>query len=349
LCTVSYIYCSLKAFDANRTAKSAGNYLLAAAAFAVFAFFSKQSGLIHIFILLAFLALQQRWRDVFKVAGFMSVLALGLALAFSGGELRLFVINLFGSLVVPIMPGWFYYWTFKPLIPAASLLIAVCFLINLKWLFANQNNHQYHFLGLANFLFFGFATATTFKYGAAVGYYHEFTYTGILIVFWYFCRYDYQQSRQSLSYYLFPAMVAATMLYFVSNQIEKYTDTNFRELALAHAQQKEVKEYILPQLADNDKLVVLLGDNFKGFLLQQMLFQHQLAYQDDVVHFLHAYKKMDYSGFFTMEKQGGVKYIIAPNSQPLYFNAFNYTFDQSKYQLEKTLNDYKIYRRKEQL
>ena len=144
-------------------------------------------------------------------------------------------------------------------------------------------------------------------------------------------------------------MVAATMLYFVSNQIEKYTDTNFRELALAHAQQKEVKEYILPQLADNDKLVVLLGDNFKGFLLQQMLFQHQLAYQDDVVHFLHAYKKMDYSGFFTMEKQGGVKYIIAPNSQPLYFNAFNYTFDQSKYQLEKTLNDYKIYRRKEQL
>ncbi|AQG81197.1 glycosyltransferase family 39 protein [Spirosoma montaniterrae] len=338
-----FLYCGLRAFQ--EPADTLNKYLVAAGIAAILAFFSKQSGLVHIICILSFLLINARWKTLFKLAGIMFGFGLALTLLFSGGNIWLFFLNIFGSLASPILPAWFYYYTFEPLLPVASELITVCFLIGFKWYFAGKNI-QRHFLVFAGLLFFGFATGTAFKYGAAVGYYHEFAYAGILTVFWYFCE-QFERRPYPLSYYLLPAMLAITMLFFSTYQVERYLTANLGQYEQAYREQKQVSEYMVAQLGEQDEVVTVLGDGFRGYMLQQLLFRHQLAYQDDVIHFLNKNKTLNYSRFFDMANRGGVKYIILPKPQPLYFTAFDYTFDQRQYTLQKVLNGYHIYQSKE--
>ncbi|WP_020596466.1 hypothetical protein [Spirosoma panaciterrae] len=340
LCTTTLIYCALEGLK-----KPAiwNGYWISAALIAVVAFFVKQSGMIHIAVILAFLFITAQWLILIRTIGIMAALFLVLTLLCDEGHMDIFFQNLFISVTLPLSPGWFYGYTFRYLIPAASLLIAVAWLISLKWLFTSLDSRQ-QFLALAAMLFFGFATATAFKHGAAVGYYHEFAYTGLLIIFWYFCDQIQLMPTGSLGRYLFPAMVSMTMLYFASQQLDNHLNTDYGYYARQYRDETLVKSFVEPQLGKQDYVVALMGDNYRGWLLQQMLFRHQLAYTDDIIRFLYIGKKHDFSQFGNLVKQGSIKFIIAPKKQPLYYFAFEYTFDPKDYVLQKEISGYQIFK-----
>lgn len=343
LCTVGYLYCAFEAFKETRAEWN--RYLVAMAVLAAMAFFAKQSGLIHCVILLGFLVYKQRWSTFFKIGGVLLASAVSLTLLFSAGDPLTLFENIFISFALPLNPLWFYSWTFKPLLPTAGLLIVVSLLIAIRWLFTSTSDMR-QFLAVASFLFFGFATATSFKQGAGVGYYTEFAYTGILMVFWYFCPLIEQHKTGHLTYYLFPGLVVMALIYFTSEQVDRYKSINFYQLTSDYRDQKQVKEYIEPQLNAQDKLTVLLGNDFRGYMLQQMLFRHQIAYQDDLIYLLLNTGKRDFKEFYTLEKRGGIKFVVLPKVQSLYYYNFNYTFDSTQYDLQKVINGYQIYKRK---
>ncbi|SOD88141.1 MFS transporter [Spirosoma fluviale] len=342
LCTTTYLYCMLRGVGQENLWN---RYVLAAVLLSVTCFFIKQSGMIHIAILLAYLILFGHWRILIRTVGLMAVTFVGLTLLLDEGNYQVFFQNLFISLALPLSPVWFYDYTFRHLIPTASLLIAVSFLISFKWLLTGTDNPQ-RFLALATFMFFGFATATAFKHGAAVGYYHEFAYTGLLVIFWYFCNEKSIAQTSELGKYLFPAMICMTMLFFVSKQIERYQSINNGHYALMYRDELMVKKFVEPQLSEKDKIVVTFGDDFEGWMLHQMLFRHELAYSDDILRFLYNSKKYDFSRFDELVKQGGVKFIITPRKNSLYFTALNHTFDSRDYVLAKEMGVYQIYKHK---
>jgi len=340
LCTTMLIYCALEGL---KKPTIWNGYWISAALLAIVAFFVKQSGMIHIAIILGFLFITAQWRVLFRTLGIMAALFLVLTLLCDEGHMGIFFQNLFISVTLPLSPGWFYGYTFRYLIPAASLLIAVTWLISLKWLFTSLDIRQ-QFLALAAMFFFGFATVTAFKHGAAVGYYHEFAYTGLLIIFWYFCDAIKLPRTGSLDRYLFPAMVCMTMLYFASQQLDNHLNTDYGYYARQYRDEMLVKSFVEPQLAKQDYVVALMGDNYRGWLLQQMLFRHQLAYTDDIIRFLYIGKKHDFSQFENLVKQGSIKFIIAPKKQPLYYFAFEYTFNPKDYVLQKEISGYQIFK-----
>ncbi|GAB3028992.1 hypothetical protein GCM10027185_31530 [Spirosoma pulveris] len=301
--------------------------------------------MIHMAILLIYLGLFGHWRILIRTVGSMAVTFVALTLLLDEGDYRVFFQNLFINLALPLSPDWFYDYTFRHLIPTASLLIAVSFLISIKWLFTGTDNPK-RFLALATFIFFGFATATAFKHGAAVGYYHEFAYTGLLVIFWYFCHEESNAQTSELGRYLLPAMICLTMLFFVSRQIEKYMSMNNDHYALMYRDELMVKKFVEPQLLEKDKVVVSFGNDFEGWMLHQMLFRHVLAYSDDVTRFLYDSKKYDFSQFDSLVKQGGVRFIITPKKNSLYFSALDYTFDADDYVLTKEISVYQIYKHK---
>ncbi|ARK10457.1 hypothetical protein A6C57_09020 [Fibrella sp. ES10-3-2-2] len=342
LSTTCFVYAGLRAAkeptDWNR-------YVVLAGVFAICAFFSKQSGMIHSIVIIGFLIYQRRWATLIKLLPIMAAVFVVLMGLFSSWQPRLFFLNLFGSIAVPIMPGWFYGNTFKYMIPAFSLMLITSLLIAISW-FVKATDNRKTFLGISTLLFFGFSFGTTFKYGAGIGYFHEFGLVSHLVIAWYF--YDYLASQQvrRFSYYAFPALVMVGMLYVTSLQIEHYVTTSFPRLTDEYVQQKHVQQYVDPRITRQDKALVILGPNARGWMLQQMLFRNQLAYQDDVVRLLYDAKTLDYSSFGKLVARGEVKYIILPEPGPLYLNAFDYTFDSEKYTLEKVIDGYQIYRLK---
>jgi hypothetical protein len=342
LSTVCFVYAALQAAkeptDWNR-------YVALAGVFAVCAFFSKQSGIIHSIVLIGYMVYGRRWASLVKLLPIMAAVFLGLMVLFSGWQPRLFFLNLFGSIAVPIMPGWFYANTFKYMIPAFSLMLVTSLLIAVSW-FVKATDNRRVFLGVSTLLFFGFAFGTTFKYGAGIGYFHEFGYVSHLAITWFFYEYITAQQVRRFSYYLFPALVMVSMLFITSRQIEGYMTTSFSQLTDEYVQQKHVQAYMLPRISRQDKALVFLGQNARGWMLQQMLFRNQLAYQDDVVRLLYDAKTVDYSSFNALVARGEVKYIILPDPGPLHFNAFDYNFDPARYTLEKVIDGYQIYRLK---
>ncbi|WP_375447305.1 ArnT family glycosyltransferase [uncultured Fibrella sp.] len=340
--TVCFVYAGLRAAkeptDWNR-------YVVLAGVFAVFAFFSKQSGLIHSIVILGFLIYQRRWSALVRLVPIMASVFVVLMMLFSGGQPRLFFLNLFGSIAVPVMPSWFYYNTFKHMIPAFSLMLITSLLIAISW-FVRATDNRKVFLGISTLLFFGFSFGTTFKYGAGIGYFHEFGYVSHLAIAWFFYEYLMAQQVRRFSYYLFPALIMVGMLYVTSQQIETYAKTNFSKLDNDYVEQKHVQAYIQPRITRQDKALVIMGAHERGWMLQQLLFRHQLAYQDDVVRLLYEAKTFDYSSFNALVARGDVKYIILPEPGPLHFNAFDYDFDPAKYTLEKVIDGYQIYRLK---
>ena len=320
-------------------------YVVWAGVFAICAFFSKQSGIIHNIVIIGFLIYQRRWATLVKLIPIMAAVFVVLMGLFSGWQPRLFFLNLFGSIAVPIMPGWFYGNTFKYMIPAFSVMLITSLLIAVSW-FVRATDNRKTFLGISTLLFFGFSFGTTFKYGAGIGYFHEFGYVSHLAIAWFFHDYLNAQQVRRFSYYVFPALVMVGMLYVTSLQIENYVKTSFPKLTDEYVQQKHVQQYVAPRISRQDKALVMLGPNARGWMLQQMLFRNQLAYQDDVVRLLYDAKTLDYSSFSKLVARGEVKYIILPEPGPLYLNAFDHTFDPGAYTLEKEIDGYLIYRLK---
>ncbi|CAG5018836.1 hypothetical protein DYBT9275_06081 [Dyadobacter sp. CECT 9275] len=338
--TTLYIYIILQAIKQNT---EWNRYFVFAAFIAVTAFFTKQSALIHIAVLAAYFIYRQQWFSLVKFSGFTILFFALFALALSQFQLKVFYDNLFGSLQLPIAPGWFYSYTFRELIPAMSVFIAITVMINLRWL-ASSAEPQIIFISLATFLFFGFATATAFKHGAAVGYYHEYVYVGLLGIFYYFYGRNSLARYSSFAYYFFPAMIGMTMLFFTSRQLEKYYTTNLGKYITDYKHQNDVKKYVEEHIEADEKVVVSGGEDFRGWLLQHMLFRHMLAYQDTEVRFLFESKRFDYSKFYELERDSKIRYLIIDEKSAPHLYAFNYTFDLRDYQMEKEMHGYKIYR-----
>jgi len=342
LFTVLYIHVIFKALEQK---EEWNKYFVLAAFLAVVAFFTKQSALIHSIVLLGYFFYRLQWASLLKMAGILAALFTIFTLIFSQLQFKVFYDNLFGSLQLPIVPGWFYAYTYRYVVPAMSLFIAVSFVINLKWL-VNAADPKRIFLALSTFLFFGFATATAFKHGAAVGYYHEYAYVGLLGIFYYFYNENLAVTKSSLANYLFPAMVGMTMLYFTGQQMEKYYNTNLEKYASDYAQQNDVKKYVLAHIGKDEKVVISGGEDFRGWLLQHMLFKHLLAYQDTEVRFLFEAKRFDFSGFYDLVKEKKIRYLVLDRDSPAYLYAFDYTFNLNDYMLEKDIHGYKVYRLK---
>ena len=342
LFTVLFIYTIFLAIEQE---EEWNKYFVLAAFLAVAAFFTKQSALIHSIVLLGYFFYRFQWSSLLRMAGVLIVFFTVFTLILSQLQFRIFYDNLFGSLQLPIVPSWFYDYTFRHAIPALSLFMAVSLIINLRWLL-NATDSKRIFLSVSTFLFFGFATATAFKHGAAVGYYHEYVYVGLLGIFYYFYNEKLAVTNSSLTYYLFPAMVGMTMLYFTSRQMEKYYNTNLEKYKGDYIEQNEVKKYVLAHIGKDEKVVISGGEDFRGWLLQHMLFRHMLSYQDTEVRFLFESKRFDFSAFYDLVKEKKIRYLILDRNSAPYLYAFDYTFDLNDYVLEKELYGYKVYRLK---
>ncbi len=234
-------------------------------------------------------------------------------------------------------------WTYKQLIPHFAVLIGISSVLALKGIF-DQSDKSKVFLGIATLLFFIFSTANAFKYGEGVGYFPEFAYVSLLSVFCYFSEKVAKSYLQSDTHYFFVSIILLTLLYFTTTQLERLHLADFNQYTSEYNQQNDVKKYLEPRLKQGEYIAVLYGDNFRGMLLQQMLFKHNLAYQDDVIRELYLSKRINFDAFFDLDKRGGIKYVVAPVGQSYYYPAFNHQFDSTHYQLETEIHGYKLYR-----
>ncbi len=340
LCLTLFIYFMLRSFQEK---ESWNIYVIAAVIMSMIAFFTKQIAYMYVAGWVGYFVWMREWKNLLRA----SILCLCLLVLFTfllgGHDTKLFYINLIGSLIVRLEPWGYYGFTYKQLIPHFAVLIGMSSVLALKGIF-NQSDKSKVFLGIATLLFFIFSTANAFKYGAGVGYFHEFAYVSLLSVFCYFSEKVAKSYLHSDTHYFFVSIILLTLLYFTTTQLERLHLADFNQYTSEYNQQNDVKKYLEPRLKQGEYIAVLYGDNFRGMLLQQMLFKHNLAYQDDVIRELYLSKRINFDAFFDLDKRGGVKYVIAPVGQSYYYPAFNHHFDSTYYRLETEIHGYKLYR-----
>lgn len=342
LLTSAYLYFILVGI---RTNTAWNKFYFLAALMAILALFTKQSALIHCGILGLYFLLNKNWKALGYTLGTYIVTSLLLISLFSHFQFVAFFTHFFGSLNSPTLFDWFYDYTFTKLIPFALPLIIPAFVIALKWSVTSLNTITFFFsLSMTSFFFFAFGTS--FKYGAGVGYFHEFCLVAILAVLYYFRNERFSQG--SITKWVLPLLLVAYTGNFTITQMMKYKSTNFYEYSVEYEHQKKVNEFMRTQLLTQDKVVVIPGDNQAGNLLEQMLLKHIVAYQDDVIHFNNKNKSFDYSKLYEMAQNDGFKYIITKKPEnDFYLNAISYSFDKSRYVLINEIEGYYIFQTKE--
>ena len=154
---------------------------VAAAVVAVLAFFTKQSGMLHCFLLAFFLLQERHYKTFVQAVGAAALTVAGCLLLLGSTEnLSLFFTNIFKGVVHPLSFDWFYFGSIERLLGPFAVLIAGGFLIGFYWLNTSPDAFR-RFLGWAVFAFFGFACLSAFKTGSGVGYFEDWSYLACLL------------------------------------------------------------------------------------------------------------------------------------------------------------------------
>ncbi len=335
-----FIHLALRSLQESTTNNK---YWLFAVGASVLALFSKQSAYMYIAGWVVYLVWVKEWKLLAKSFIVTFFLVAALSMGFGWPDMTLFFRNVILSLASKLNPWVYYSFSFKQLIPNLSVLLGFSFVLSLQSIFGGKRKEGV-FLGIVAIVFFILSTGSAFKTGASVGYFHEFAYVSCLLIL--FCLFQPQAEPIQGSLKAQPFVILFLLLSFAdftATQVEKKIFADFLPFKADYIHQKEVQQYIEKKIKPNEYVAVLYGNNFRGVPLQQMLYKHNLAYQDDVIRTLYDTHLIDYREFYKLADSGKIKYFISPLGESFYYSTYNYHFNKKHYSLEKEIHNYRIY------
>jgi hypothetical protein len=310
---------------------------------AVTAFFVKQSGTVHSITIGLFFIIRREWKMLFKVV------ALGIAtfilylLILPINTIELFFTNIVGGVSNSVSWDWFYYWTMERWVLQFAVLFVINFTISFYLLY-KKTSLFYTFLSLASFLFFAFATATSFKIGAGVGYYQDYLIISVIQIAVFLTdknqtsKFDSKFSRIGLSLYLVFVYLHCTLFIYMT-----YRNIPSHNYVGQYVEQRKVVDYLHNEkkLKNSEWVLVDCGDNFRGYYIQHFLFNQSLIPFTDLVFLANENKTFQFSGFRDMVNKRQIKYVISDHGKKP-GNILNYEFGNS-IKLSSTIGTYDIY------
>ena len=312
---------------------------------AVTAFFVKQSGAIHSIALGLFFIVTGQWKLLFKVtAAGIAVFALYL-LILPVNTIPLFFTNIIGGVANSTSLEWFYSWTMEKWVLQFAVIMVLNFTISLYHLFKRPTPFDV-FLAIASFLFFLFATSTSLKIGAGVGYYQDYIVISVVQI----ATFLVSEAGQRKLGGEFGKIAVSLYLVFVFLHCSLYVFMYYRTALSqnfqgAYIEQREVVKYLNDKgLKKQDWVLVDGGPDFSGYFISHFLYDQNLIPFKDLVYLADKNKTFNFSEFKSMVNSGKIRFIITDHGRSPQ-NILNYSFANTL-KLSSTVGPYDIYESK---
>lgn len=338
--SISFIYSVAKFIKSSPSLSLSNRWFFFTLILASFAPFVKQSGLILIIAFGAFLLWSGKYKLLAYTTVIWAILFSVFFFIFSFPNPSYFAKNLLANFASPLSPNWFYYNTFVNLFSFTTFIIAISFYISTKWIFSETSNLKV-FLSISTFIFFGFATGTTFKHGSGIGYFHEYILVALLSTLYFFDERFLEKSKSL--YFSVLCAISLSVFYITTNEFMLQKSFQFETFENDYSEQRMVKNYMEKILKPGEGLFIFCGENQRGGMLQHMLFKNVIAIQEDLINFTSEKHKLNFNKLSNYLRTNKVKYLIIDGNQKAYFYGIDFTFNLENYKLETTIGNFKIY------
>lgn len=305
----------------------------------VFAFFTKQDGLVFCAILPAVLFLQREWKHMMATG---IAIALTIAILFAlfhystNGD---FVRNVLGGLHNGISISWFV-GVFSGYFAVMAVLFGLALVMSLEFMF--EKNYALHVLA-AGFVFSFFPQLLfSFKYGSGPNYFLECTYISLLFLGIMLHRLSLKSIFQfPFTHYLLGA--AILVLLFLTSAFHWFTGGFLhqeKELKAMYQKQKDVVSWLHNNANQPDfKVLVLINRQWEDHTTT-LLADHVVAPCRDVsIQVFDAKKQTGFAPLQSVVESGDVDFIVSDGRSISPFLKFDY----SQYQQVEVVGGYTIF------
>ncbi len=342
LLTASYI---LTIYKALQSEKKGQNWWYLAIFLAVTAFFVKQSGAIHSIAIGAYFIVTKQWKMLFKIttAGILFFGAYLLILPIN--SLPLFFTNIIGGVANSASFDWFYDWTLEKWVMQFTLIMILNIIIS-TYHFAKKPNAFYLFLAIASPLFFLFATLTSTKIGAGVGYYQDYIILVVVQIASFLTEKREQNKlggefgRIGISMYL-----VFVYFYIALNVFMTYKKVFIHDQSVSYIEQRRVVDFLKEEKGlKKEDWVLTESQAAPDYFIRHFLFNQTLMPFKDLVYLADKNRTFDFTMFRQMMDKGQIRFVITDHKS-LPTNILNHSFGNTL-QLSSTIGQYDIYESK---
>ncbi len=313
---------------------------------AVIAFFGKQSGMVYPIIFGLYFLYKREFTTFIKITFTGTITFIVFSFLCSNVDLISFFRNIVGGLMNTISLEWWYYYTFVHLLYPLAIPIVLSGLIALKWLTSKSSNSEI-FLSISLITLLFFNLSISLKVGAAIGYFSDYIYISILVIFYYF-------TQHSLSAFQRAFMAGICVCVFVQFSVEKAWGlkkfNNEGDFSQVYALEWQVKQFMNDSLKLSKKDFVYLGRMNKpygGYYLNYFLQKNNLVPLNETITLTKRQGVYNYDNFDKLVYNGQLTYIICEKGVPknkIFIPPFEHLNDKHQYQLLTSVEGFDIYK-----
>lgn len=312
--------------------------LLITALISVACIFSKQNAIIVPLLAISWFWIQNKKTAIFYYLLFFLVTFSAMILLYRYGLNYTYLFdNTVKAIQNRISLPWFYDYIFKRTMNSLWILpFYIALLISLKeW--SKRNNNNERALSIIFFLQLFFSLLFSLKIGSSIGYFTESLFLAFIIIVRYvFTNFDLEL-RKNIFSFLLPLILLFTIhtiaqgyLFFIQNRIEKRN---------SYIKQKEIKEYLQPQLGN--QYLFNLANPYTSFF--KNIFSKNMAAPNFDIIDLATYQDgtFNYSNLEKDFMNGNIRFLIASEDEPV-TSIWNITLHH--YKKDTVINGFAIYK-----
>jgi len=312
--------------------------LLIVASLSVACIFSKQSGIIIPVIAITWLWIQNKKISIlFYLLFFLTVFAGMIALYRYGLSYTYFFENTFKAIQNRVSFSWFYVDIFKRTMNSLWILpFYGALLLCLKQWTKKENREDKAFSAIY-FIHLFFSLTASLKIGSSVGYLAECLFLSLIIIVRHFLKNESFPSRKQSFSFLLPLIflftihtIAQGYLFFIHKKGEKKA---------LYQQQKEIKDYLQPQLGNN----YIFNMYYPNTSFFKTLFSRNLAAPNFDIISLATFPDgtFDYSQLEKDFNNGNIKFLLTSENDAV---TSIWNISLRHYIKDTVINGYAIYR-----
>jgi hypothetical protein len=335
----------LVVYTASKSDATTQNWWYLAIFIAVSAFFVKQSGAVHSLAIGAYFMATRQWKMLLRVTLAGVAFFCFYLLILPINTIPLFFTNIIGGVANSISFDWFYGWTLERWVMQFAVLMVLNIMIS-TYHFAKRPTPFSLFLAVSSPLFFLFATLTSLKIGAGVGYYQDYLILAVVQIAAFFTdkkessRLGGELGRIGISLYLLFVYFYSALFVFMT-----YRNVLFSDQSASYIEQRQVAEYLITEKGlGKEDWISVESEISSDYFIRHFLYQQTLTPFKDLVYLADKNKTFDFSEFRGMVDKGQIHYVITDHgSSPK--NILNYSYGNTL-KLSSTIGPYDIYESK---
>lgn len=312
---------------------------------AVSAFFVKQSGAIHSIAIGVYFIVIRQWKMLFRIT-LAGVLFFCLhLLILPVNTIPLFFTNIIGGVANSTSFDWFYDWTLKSWVLQFAMLMVLNLMIS-AYHFVKRPTSFFLFLSIASPLFFLFATLTSLKIGAGVGYYQDYLILAVIQIAAFFTDKNERSKiggefgRIGISLYLLFVYFYCALFVFMT-----YKNVLLNDQSATYIEQRKVAEYLLTEKGlKKEDWISVESKTTSDYFIRHFLYNQTLTPFKDLVYLANKNQTFDFSEFRNMIDKGQIHYVITDRGN-FPKNILNYSFGNTL-KFSSTIGPYDIYESK---